>query len=723
MQDFPDLPFEQRYEILQQLGMGGMAVVYRARDRVLGREVALKQSTDLQDRFANEILLTARLDHPNIVTVLDAGLLNGALTFAMPIVEGVTLRHLMRARFAGKPVYGRPVTLHRVIDALRIACGAVGFAHGRDVVHRDLKPDNVMVGPHGEVVVLDWGIAKVLGEDEPEVERMNAGLTDIVRAQALTDGILGTPGYVAPENFADGDHDPRSDVFALGSVLYNALTGRSAFRGKSTFEILMALKKRRRRAIRGTMHIPRGLAAVCRRALAWEPSERYASASDMARDLEEWLEGNKQREVAWAKADQLVAEAQVLLEQTSQARKRASSLRQDAALRRETLAPHSPLSEKEGVWALQDHAEAADMAGDLAEQHALDLLLGAKVHVPEHTQVAELLTQTLRDSHLRLEAAGRMREAARVGHTLRFHDDAGRYTAYLEGEGTLSLRTEPAASATLVPLEEVGRRLVPGKPVPLGPTPIEPRSLAFGAYVVELVSPGLPVIPVPVLIRRRGLWPPLQAEHTEAVRLPAPGSLGADECFVPAGHYASRRTRERWHWCDAFVIARDPVTWDAYGRFLEVAPEWAPDTAPGRPDTPVHSVPIAAARAYAAWVSELDGHAWRLPTEPEWEKAAGGVDGRRFVWGAHADPAWGRFRDSLPDGPRVASVTAETLDVSVYGVRGMAGNLADWCEGPGDVARGGSWLDDARRSEIAVRRVLRKGQCAETVGFRLVRTP
>jgi serine/threonine-protein kinase len=268
--DLPDLA-ETPYEILETIGRGGMGTVYRAFDRKLDREVALKvvqlplgNEEDL-DRLLREARVLARLEHPGIVPVHDAGLLpDGRAYYAMKLVRGLRLDEHAR----DLPLTGRLRAFERV-------CEAVAFAHAHGVIHRDLKPENVMVGPFGEVLVMDWGVAKV-GPHPPapspvpsrppspgEGESGNAG------AGTAHGTILGTPGYMAPEQ-ERGEVDRttvRTDVYALGAILGFLLAGE---------EMSPAL---------------RPLAAIRRRAMAVEPEDRYPQVEALAADLSRYLAG------------------------------------------------------------------------------------------------------------------------------------------------------------------------------------------------------------------------------------------------------------------------------------------------------------------------------------------------------------------------------------------------------------------------------------------------
>lgn len=235
-----------RYALAGLLGRGGMGEVHRAHDEHLGRTVALKllardvAATKLAGRLAHEARVLARLEHPGIVPLYDAGALDdGRVYYVMRLVEGVRLDQYARSG----------VSRGELLRTLRRVAEAVAFAHERGVVHRDLKPGNVMIGPFGEVLVLDWGIAQVLAE---------AGPGDGAGA--------GTPGYMAPEQAAGGPVDIRTDVFALGVILGELLAVHPEPPG-------------------------RALSAVVARATAAEPGLRYATVPAFAEDLRRWLDG------------------------------------------------------------------------------------------------------------------------------------------------------------------------------------------------------------------------------------------------------------------------------------------------------------------------------------------------------------------------------------------------------------------------------------------------
>jgi serine/threonine protein kinase len=244
--DEPDLE-GTRYALVGRLGRGGTGSVFRVRDRELEREVALKVMTLPEgdahsERLRAEARVLARLEHPGIVPVHDVGTLrDGRLFYVMKLVKGARLD----AHAKQQPEL---LPLLRVYERL---VEAVAFAHERGVLHRDLKPQNVMVGDFGEALVLDWGV-----------------------------GVLGTPGYMAPEQArAERDGvDVRSDVYGLGAILYFLLTG--AAPGE------LAAPPRRLRA-----DVPRALEAICLKALQPQPQQRYPSARELGADVTRFLEG------------------------------------------------------------------------------------------------------------------------------------------------------------------------------------------------------------------------------------------------------------------------------------------------------------------------------------------------------------------------------------------------------------------------------------------------
>src|SRR6266481_836808 len=285
--DLPDLS-GTHYRLLDRLARGGMGVVYTAEDERLQRRVALKvldlpgTAGDLADRLIREARVLARLEHPGIVPVHDVGtLVDGRVFYTMKFVEGHGL---------DKHIESVASTPDRLRMFLRI-CDAVAFAHARGVPHRDLKPANIMVGPFGEVLVMDWGLAKILrGEvsngardadpeatvfEKPKPSALSGDATEI----SVVTGhgtVMGTPGYMSPEQ-ARGDvqHlDARSDIFALGALLRFLLTGQPEIAPDP-----------------GGRRLDKSLAAICAKSTAAAPAERYPSVQEMALDVSRYLDG------------------------------------------------------------------------------------------------------------------------------------------------------------------------------------------------------------------------------------------------------------------------------------------------------------------------------------------------------------------------------------------------------------------------------------------------
>jgi Tol biopolymer transport system component len=270
------------YEILSPLGAGGMGEVYRARDTRLGREVAVKvlpesfsQDPDRLRRFQQEARTVAALNHPNILAVYDFGSQDGAHYMVCELLEGETLRKRLEN--------GALPSRKAVEYALQIAQG-LSAAHGKGVVHRDLKPDNLFVTKDARVKILDFGLAKLMS-GETFLEGPTGGPT---QHGATSPGVvLGTVGYMSPEQVRGEAADARSDIFALGTILYEMLSGRRAFKRDSGPETLTAILKEDPPEIGGPQRsVPPGLERIVRRCMEKVPQQRFQSASDLAFAME-----------------------------------------------------------------------------------------------------------------------------------------------------------------------------------------------------------------------------------------------------------------------------------------------------------------------------------------------------------------------------------------------------------------------------------------------------
>ncbi len=748
---------EDRYRVQAPLGRGGAGVVTEVHDQQLDRPVALKMArTDLsfatpeeaetwlqrtEAALTYEARLTARLEDPRIVPVHDLGRTrDGRVFFSMKRVRGVSLSDIVARMARGDEALLAEYSLNRRLTLFVQMCLGMAFAHDHGVIHRDLKPGNIMVGEYGTIQIIDWGLARFLdpSSDAPM-------LPDAIRERDRR-VIQGTPGYMAPEQ-ALGDHDAidrRTDIYALGAILYELLTFRSPIEttrgGESLRTRLYQLALGRfpppSEAVPG-LFVPPELDAICLKALAGEKADRFQDARSLAREVESYLEGTRLKE----EADRLAERGRLLSEEYRALQGALQEARRAARLARERTPRWAPVQEKEMLWALEDNEAEIARRRTTTFADAVRAFHEALGYDRESTEARNGLAEIYWTRVVEMEEEGQVEEARYYEREARQYD-TGSLTAQLDGHGKLILSSTPARmEVELLRFVEVQRRLVPRFVSNLGRTPLEHAGLPMGSYLLVLHRLGIPDILYPIWVRRSQTWEghvtvPEETESPEWVFVPAapcivggdpkaPGSIERTEVEV-SSFYISRLPVSCGEYCEFLnMLSREeaqhrvprrqdgtrwatPCWWrDNDGRYF--VPRRDRDGQHWHKDLAVTCVSWDDAQAFARWKSTQDGAAVRLPTENEWEKAARGVDGRFFPWGNHFDPAFCKMSESRPGVSQPEVIGTFPLDESPYGVRDMAGGMSEWANGFFDdqnllmTVRGGGWNRSAEYCRAAAR--------------------
>lgn len=471
-------PAALRYRVLRPHARGGLGEVFVAEDEELHREVALKEIQEChahdavsRDRFLLEAEVTGGLEHPGIVPVYGMGrYADGRPFYAMRFVKGDNLKEAIR-RFheADVPVRGgteRSLAFRQLLRRFLDVCNAVAYAHSRGVLHRDLKPGNIMLGKYGETLVVDWGLAKAAGKADADLSQEATTLrpsSDSGAALTQAGTVVGTPAYMSPEQAAGrlDELGPRSDVYSLGATLYVLLAGKSPFAERADAPILDRVRRGDFPPPRAEKpSVPAALDAICRKAMSLRPDDRYASARRLADDIEHWLADEPvgaYREPAlarvgrWARRHRPLVAAGVALLLTAvvalavglvavdQERKRTEDARADEA--RERQRADEALANEAHAHQRADEARKNEARRRKQARAALDSLSSAviddwlsrlKTLLPEHkrflqralTSYEEFAREVGEDEETRAGVAAASLRVAGISHKLGLWSDS-----------------------------------------------------------------------------------------------------------------------------------------------------------------------------------------------------------------------------------------------------------------------------------------------------------
>lgn len=745
-----------KYEIVEEIGRGGFATVYKARDPRLEQVMAVKvlhgvyaNRPDVVQRFLDEARKAVRLRQRGIVRIYTVGEDKGVPYIAMEYLSGGTLADRLR---------GEPLPLEAAIALVEQVAAALDHAHGRGLMHRDVKPANILFDDEGHAVLVDFGLVKSLAE---------SGLT--------TEGTsLGTPHYMAPEQAnATAEVGARADVYALGVVAYEMLTGRVPFEAETPLSVLHA-------HVHDAPPDPRtlnqaldeGIATAVLKALEKDPAQRYQSAGAFAHALMRAWEAVQEATQTEATLEDLYAQAQgavkagrwgVVVSLCVEMRNldpdyrdvgtlltlAASRLAEEEQKRQQEreLGEHYEAAIElleaskyaEAIEALEKIAEQAPDFRDVGEkleearvglekarlykaalakladgypdQACADLLALLKVD-PDHASARARLLEATEDLLAQFKAA--RAELEKVGgENQALRARVAELEAKLEEAQAVRKKLEPEVKRLRSALKAAWSQVDVYDSLIVA---LEDHDREQMLALAEELAKG----------KRAGagrLLARLQAEPKAAGPVMAPGDLwtspqdGKEMVLVPAGEFLYGDEKKKVN-LPEFWIDKTPVTNAEYARFVAATghkpPEhWKGKTPPRKiADHPATYVSWHDAVAYAEWAGK------RLPTEEEWEKAARGTDGRKYPWGDQSpDSKLCNFGKNVGGTTPVGKYSPQ--GDSPYGCMDMAGNVWEWVEN--QVLRGGSWTYVAYVVRSAYRSRCDPDARYDYVGFRCAR--
>jgi serine/threonine-protein kinase len=716
-----------RYQLEMRLGQGGMGVVFKARHIFLKTQHAIKvilpdlvgNDPNLVTRFRQEALAAAAIRHQNIIAVTDFGVVRGTMPFlVMEFVKGKSLQDIMAEEGAMSPM--------RAFELMQPICAGIAAAHRQKIVHRDLKPLNVMIQegvPISEgAKILDFGLAKI---------KSGELLGSFVAAQ--TTGLMGSPFYMAPEQWSDDPPDARADIYSLGVMLYQMLTGEVPFKGSSIPSIM---KKHLTLDVpplstKG-VDVPPQIEAVIRHALEKELKYRTPSADEFARELREAM-----------------ATASAALRRTGE------TAQVDAS--KTLVLPSSPKHSTpvpKGSTTAFDPLAGTISASSLHEEEQKTLFAQRQLAL-EAAAKRKYVDQQAEEEEQRRKAEEGEREAERR----HLEELVAKQTKVLEDKltqlaSTMSPKTTGDPDATHVQrggVATVGDSSFPGAPaqsfshfdVSLVPKKRSSLPLILGLCVVLLIGAGVGGV---FILRSKTVKPagptrpdgPVAINKAELVEIPGGVFQMGRNDSLPTEAPAHQVT------INAFSMDKTEVTNAEYAQFVNDAnhapPEqWGSVKAPvGQELLPVSNVSYDEAIAFAEWRSKRDGVTYRLPTEEEWEYAArNGDKDNLYPWGN----AWAPGRAATQEAGvgKEQPVGTYPQGGNRWGVQDLIGNLWEWTSSkaslyPGSplklpdvqkgwiVARGGSYGSPANKVSGTMRDWFAPNYKNPVLGFRLVKS-
>ena len=668
-----------RYQLEKRLGQGGMGVVYKARHIFLKTSHAIKvilpdlvgNDPNLVTRFRQEALAAAAIRHQNIIAVTDFGVVRGTMPFlVMEFVQGKSLQDIMAEEGAMSPL--------RAFELMQPICGGIAAAHRQGIVHRDLKPLNVMICddmPISEAVkILDFGLAKI---------KSGELLGSFIAAQ--TTGLMGSPFYMAPEQWSDEPPDARADVYSLGVMLFQMLCGEVPFKGSSIPSIM---KKHLTSDVPSLQskgaEVPHEIEAVVRHALEKEASHRTQSADDFARELREAM-----------------SMASAHLKRTGD-----SSASIDPSKTLVTASPSNATVPPGGTTAFDPHAGTIS-AASLAEEDNKTLF--AQRELAREAAAKKKFAEEE-------EKKRQEEEAEKAKERKQLEEIVAAQTKVLEEKLTQLASTmtpKPGATGAFDPdstqIQRAG--MTTGGDVSFPGTSAYPFP-RMDVSMAPKKSPVLPIVLVVLLVLLIGGgvggYLLLKSKNTGTTTGPGttndPGEvpIKADLIDIPGGKFQMGRndslpTEGPAHdvTLNGFQMDKNEVTNAEYGQFVKQTnhtppAQWgSPKPSVGTETLPVSNVSYDDAVAFAEWRSKRDGVTYRLPTEEEWEYAArNGDKDNLYPWGN----TWqaGRAATLETGVGREQPVGTYPLGANRWGVQDLMGNVYEWTSSKASVYKGNS---------------------------------